>query len=275
MREVKDLDELKKIELNILQQIDKICREQGFRYWLCGGTLLGAIRHKGFIPWDDDIDIFMPRQDYIKFIDYCTHNNTLFRLYSHEIDNHYYRLYAKACAVNTLVKEYDGNLKLPDTGIWVDIFPIDGLGNSLKEAESVIKSTKFKRNLLTATLWKKYFVGKTRTFVYRVGRYFLYVIGKFAKKEKLIKKIENKYIKNDFDNKKYCGVVCGCYEEREVIERKFFEGSIDVEFEGCLFKAPIGWSQYLSSIYGNYMQLPPEDKRITHHDFKAYVLEDE
>ena len=69
MREIKDLDEIKKIELNILVQVDKICREQGFRYWLCGGTLLGAVRHKGFIPWDDDIDIFMPRQDYEKFIE--------------------------------------------------------------------------------------------------------------------------------------------------------------------------------------------------------------
>ena len=66
------LDELKKIELTILEEIDKICREQNIRYSLCGGTMLGAIRHGGFIPWDDDIDICMPRPDYNRFVEYCS-----------------------------------------------------------------------------------------------------------------------------------------------------------------------------------------------------------
>lgn len=275
MREVKDLNELKRIELNILQQIDKICREQGFRYWLCGGTLLGAVRHKGFIPWDDDIDIFMPRQDYNEFIKYCANHSTPFQLFSHETDDSYYRLYAKACAMNTLVEEYGDNLKLPSTGIWVDIFPIDGLADSWEKAKGVIKSIEFKRNLLTAALWKKYFIGHSKSIIFTVGRFLLYIMGKFTNKWKLIKKIEKRYIKNDFDKMKYCGVAFGCYGVREVVERKFFDDSVDIEFEGCLFKAPIGWSQYLNSIYGDYMQLPPEDKRVTQHEFKAYILEDE
>lgn len=273
MREIKDLDEIKKIELSILVQVDKICREQGLRYWLCGGTLLGAVRHKGFIPWDDDIDIFMPRQDYGKFIEYCNNGKISFNLFSHETVNVYHRLYAKACAANTIVKEFNNNLKLPDTGVWIDIFPIDGLGDSFEEARKVVKSTEFKQNLLKAALWRKYFIGKTKSMKYIIGRFLLYFLGKFVNRKKLIERIERIYIQNDFDKMKFCGVVCGAYGEREIVERKIFDDDADVEFEGHLFKAPIGWDKYLSSIYGDYMQLPPEEKRVR-HEFKAFIMED-
>lgn len=271
MREITDLNEIKRIELSILLQVDKICREQGFRYWLCGGTLLGAVRHKGFIPWDDDIDIFMPRQDYNKFIEYCNNSEISFNLFSHETNSYYHNLYAKVCAANTLVKE--NNYKLPDTGVWVDIFPIDGLGNSFDEARKVVKSAEFKRNLLKAALWRKYFIGKTKSVKYVVGRFLLFFVGKFVNRKKLIERIEKIYVKNDFDKMKYCGAVCGAYGEREIIDRKIFDEDVEIEFEGHLFKAPIGWNEYLSSIYGDYMQLPPEEKRVR-HEFKAFIIED-
>ena len=86
MKEI-SLDELKKIEFEILVEIDKICREQNIRYSLCGGTLLGAIRHGGFIPWDDDIDIFMPRPDYNRFLEYCIQNSTTFSLLCNKTDS--------------------------------------------------------------------------------------------------------------------------------------------------------------------------------------------
>ena len=100
-----DLEEMKKIELRTMEEIDSICKANGFRYSLCGGTLLGAVRHKGFIPWDDDIDIFMPRQDYDAFVKYCVENETPFALLCTETNSDYGYIYAKAIAKDTFIVE--------------------------------------------------------------------------------------------------------------------------------------------------------------------------
>lgn len=104
-------DELKQIELDILTKIDHVCRKNNFCYSLCGGTLLGAIRHKGYIPWDDDIDIAMPRDDYDKFLNYCISNEKEcgFRIVSTINDKRYAYLFAKACALNTIIEEENFN----------------------------------------------------------------------------------------------------------------------------------------------------------------------
>ena len=120
-----ELDQLKKIELGILQEVHNVCIEQGLRYSLAGGTLLGAVRHGGFIPWDDDIDIMMPRPDYNKLIEYCMNNETPFRLVSTETEKGYGYIFAKAVDQKTFIIEQNGNRGNADMGVYVDIFPID------------------------------------------------------------------------------------------------------------------------------------------------------
>lgn len=272
MTQITDLNEIKKIELNVLIEVAKLCEEQGLRYWLAGGTLIGAIRHHGFIPWDDDIDIAMPRSDYMKLIAYCKENETPFDLFAHEINDGHFRLFAKACSKDTIVEENDGRYSLCPTGIWVDIFPLDGLGNSYTGALRIAKKHKHDQYLLTASLWKKYFRGE-RSIFREPYRFVFYLMGKFVNKRKLIQKMENRYIFNDFDTSKYCAPVCGSYAEKEIVEQELFKNSIDVEFEGHMFKAPAGYDRYLTLLYGDYMQLPPEEKRVGHHTFTAYYKE--
>ena len=114
------MDEIKKVSVDVLSSIDQICRENNFTYSLGYGTLLGAVRHGGFIPWDDDIDIVMPRADYEKFILYCKQHATPFALACNELDSKYGYVYAKACDTNTVV--IPDNMRWAKNGIQVDIF---------------------------------------------------------------------------------------------------------------------------------------------------------
>lgn len=260
-------DELKQVELSVLIQLDKICKEQNLRYWLTAGTLLGAIRHKGFIPWDDDIDIMMPRKDYTNLIRYCKTHKTQFDLLAHEIHDNYFVLFAKACDTNTIVHDFTTRSGSCATGVWVDIIPVDGLGNDFNQAEKVFKETRFRHYLLVASIWKKFFRSKSRSIIYEPIRFFFYVVGKILDKRKAITYIEKQCLKNDFDESLYCGCLCGSYG---VFDRSILDETIEVEFEGRLFRVMKEYDQLLKYLYGDYMKLPPLDKQKTHHDFEAF-----
>lgn len=265
-----NLDEMKVIELNILKQIHEICIAQNYRYFLVGGTLLGAVRHKGFIPWDDDIDIGMPRPDYEKFIEYCTSNEVPFNLLCNKINSGYGYLFSKAMDKNTVLIEESGNKNNIELGVYVDIFPIDGLGDTFEEALSNLNKTRLDRELLVASNWRRFARSKTRAIYFEPIRFAFYCLSRFASFEKLIQRIETKYEVDAFDTKKYVGCICGSYRNKEIVEQMVFAEYEDIPFEDAVFKCPKNYDQYLSSIYGDYMQLPPENKRVTHHSFKAY-----
>ena len=264
------------MELNILVEIDKICRENGFRYMLCGGTLLGAVRHKGFIPWDDDIDIFMPRNDYNKFIEHCKNNNCSFELFSFDTNIYYTQLYAKACDRKTIIIDHEADIKNCRYGIWVDIFPIDGLGHSKKGAEKFLKSLSFSKYYHTAARWTSFSRSKRRAWYYEPIRFFMFVLGRFVRDvNKLAKKTDKKCSSRAFADYEYCGCVYGSYGLKEVMEKAVFEECVELPFEGHLFMCPKQFDIYLSNIYGDYMKLPPIEKQKSHHDFTAYYKEEE
>lgn len=271
MREI-SLEELKKIELSLLQSIDKICKEEKLRYSLGYGTLLGAVRHKGFIPWDDDIDIVMPRPDYNKLISYCKRNRVSFDLISIETADWYGYPFAKVCARETVIqeKETDFDNKM---GIYVDIFPIDGAGNSISHAKKIYLTTKFFKYLVFAAHWKTYFRSKTHKIYYEPIRILFFLISRGIRPESIIRKIDKKYARYSFDDSMYAESVYSPYGVRDIMKTEIFKQYIDIEFEGVTVKAFKNYSQYLSSLYGDYMSLPPLDKRVSHHLFKAYYKE--
>lgn len=270
MKQIITLEELKKIELEILKQVDAICIQENIKYSLCGGSLLGAIRHGGFIPWDDDIDIFMPRPDYNRFIEYCKTHHTPFKLGSVETDSKYGYLFAKAMNRDTTIHEINGNRNDVNLGVYVDIFPIDGLGDTYDEAKEKFKKTRFNRELLVAYNWRRFFRSKTRSIVYEPIRFVFFVLSRFVKSQTLIKKIQAKTPPEAFQKSKYAGAICGSYRFKEILPIEVYSEFDTVVFEGCKFMSIKNKDAYLKSIYGNYMELPPEEKRVAHHTFEAY-----
>lgn len=269
MREL-SLDEIKQIELRLLKQLNEICIAQGFRYYLAGGTLLGAVRHKGFIPWDDDIDVAMPRPDYERLIDYCRTNEVPFQLVCNKTDGRYGYLFAKIADRETLLVQNVCRRNSPEMGVCIDIFPLDGLADSYDEAKAQLNRTRFARELLVAANWESFSRSKTRSIAYEPIRFAFFCLSRFVSIKKLIKRIEAVYKTNTFDTSKYVACVCGVYRNKEIAEYDVFSECVMLPFEGEYFSCPKKYDEYLSNIYGDYMQLPPIDKRVTHHDYTAW-----
>ena len=269
-----NLEQLKELEVELLTAVDEICNKENFRYSLGGGTLLGAVRHKGFIPWDDDIDVMMPRPDYEAFISYCLNNDVPFKIRSFETDESYVDTSAKLYNPNTVLQD-DNIVGGSSIGVNIDVFPIDGLGDTYKSAKKTFNSTRFKRNLLVAAQWKKFFKSKTHAWYYEPFRFAFFVLSRFVNKARLFKKIQKKYKKIDFNSVNFAGAVGGSYREKEILPKTIWTEYTDLPFEGRSFKAIADYDTYMSSIYGDYMKLPPEEKQVSHHTFTAFFKEEE
>lgn len=266
------IEQLKLIELNLLECVHKICEKENLRYSLGGGTLLGAVRHQGFIPWDDDIDIMMPRPDYDAFVSYCLNNKVPFKIRCFETDNTYVDMSAKLYNPQTILED-DNIVGGNEIGVNIDVFPIDGLGSTYKKAKKAFKSTAFKRNLLIAAQWKRFFRSKTHPWYYEPFRFCFFILSRFVRKDRLFNSIQRKYKQINFNNVKYAAAIGGAYRYKEILPQNVFTEYMDLSFEGNKFKAISAYDTYLSSIYGDYMTLPPEEKRVSHHTFKAYYID--
>lgn len=248
--------------LEILIEIDRICNENNLRYFLTGGTLLGAIRHKGFIPWDDDIDIAMPRPDYecLKRISSTTFDKR-FKLTTIENDKKYYCRYAKVYHQETTLVEYEYPFYVG--GIFVDVFPLDGMPDD-KLDKHYSQYTKAKNKLFKLYV-NPHDMLKEKN-IYNFFRYYKYKLYHFfyniPDKIKICETIAQKYT---FDRCKYIANLNGAWGKREITKKEYFEDYILADFEGYKFRIPKGYHSFLTGLYGDYMTLPPIEKQISHH----------
>jgi len=259
---------MKEIELELLREMVKICKKHNLRYFLTAGTLLGAIRHKGFIPWDDDIDIFMPRKDYIKLIKvFDLGKKENMKMLSVYTESDFYYAYLKV--VDTRTKMFiEGRLPIKNFGVCIDIFPMDGLPENERETKILFKKMKQYREMqYTASLLR--FI-KPEKWYKVFPKHFKYLVAKSIGFKKYIQIIEKLATKYDFETCDYIGCSVAGYGIKEKISKKAFESAVEVQFEDGYYLAPIGYNEYLTNIYGDYMQIPPEGKRIPHHNYEAY-----
>ena len=255
-------DELKLIQLDLLQKIADFCESHGLRYFLCGGTLIGAIRHKGYIPWDDDIDIAMPRQDYDQFVKTFNQPGNYCQVVNLDTNSDYAYSFAKVFDNRTILKElhYQG-----DIGVYVDLFPADGV----KDAGQIYKIQMLRKFLHTkrANYYKR-----------KISKKIINTIGKLLllpfSAHQIARWMDNEARKYAFCSLPKAGVIANPFGPGEMVDKSVFASDIYQEFEGRKYRIPIGYDTWLRSIYGDYMQLPPEEDRVTHHTFEAWWKED-
>ena len=253
-----DLEEQKQIQLNILIKVDQFCREKNLRYSLGGGTLLGAVRHKGFIPWDDDIDIMMPRPDYDKFVHSFNGYDEDLTCEAYELNKNFMQLFAKVYNNKTFLKEV--SLQNP-LGIFIDVFPIDGFANNKEAVYNHVKTITFLRKLIqiknldNRLRWKR-IIAKSLLF--------------FVPTPLLQKKIQSQIQKYSFEKSNYAGATCGRYGVKECYPRHIFENYTTLPFEDKTFNVIKDYDYYLKGHYDDYMQLPPIKDRVKSHTEYAY-----
>ncbi len=262
----KILKKVQMVQLEIAREIKRVCEKNNLTVFLSCGTLLGAIRHKGFIPWDDDLDMGMLRDDYKKFI--LIANKELDKKYSMiewRSDIEYPHPMIKVVKNGTILKEK----KRKDNsnhGIWVDIFPFDHVPNNKKERNWQKKEIMFYRAIARAKCHcATWYLNDKILFRKWVKNLPIRFLSLFFTKKYAAYKYEYAAEKfNDLPCNNYYDNGCDSYDE-QIIPEAVFDGVIEVEFEGEKFWAPKGYELYLKTIYGNYMKLPPVEKRQNRH----------
>lgn len=260
------LQELKEIEFSILKEFDAFCKENNIRYFLAYGTLLGAIRYKKFIPWDDDVDVLVPREDYNRLLT-LFRDSEKYRLYAYEKDSRYLYPFAKICDTETVKCEfgYDNGV---DLGVDIDIFPLDAWDDDLEKAKKEMKYIKTNMEYLRLTKLKK---PDSANPIKRFVKGIVMLFCKMHGGEYYIKKIINATCKEGQTGNNFVGCKTWCvYGDRGIHRAQAFASAVEIEFEGQMFPAPVGYDEYLTDLYGDYLPEPPKEKQKTHHTFKAY-----
>lgn len=257
-----DIRDLRRIQLEILDEIHAFCQEKGLVYSLCGGTMLGAVRHKGYIPWDDDIDLMMPREDYERFkAEFKSAQNEIIDLTKVETcEEQFIKVSRKGTWMEDLI------LRRRLYGVNVDIFPVDGMPEDYKPYTTPLKAM-------------HHIVAEFCPYWKATRRHKFYWMLRFTIKKLLrgkgvdvlvikegLEEIALKHLPKDFP---LATVIYGDFRIFPFPSDVFYHIQ-DIEFEGKMYKCIRDTDLYLRTVYGKYMTLPPAEKQVTHHLYDSY-----
>jgi len=272
MKEQLTMQQTQAIALEILHTVAGICEAQKLRYALIYGTLIGAVRHHGFIPWDDDVDIMMPRPDYDKLLAYLDIHIDEYpnlKVFNRDTCPAYPYMITRI-SDDRYVIEME-NEKPYGMGVFIDIYPYDGLGTTKEECIRYgLKGDRLSSLCYQAT--RDHFAMETTTSPLRkLLKFPVYLAAKLCGKDFFQKKLEKLARVKDYETSSHVGcVVWLSWGEKDIFPRQWFEETILMPFEHYEFRVPKCYDQVLRHEYGDYMQLPPEEDRIGHHFYKAY-----
>lgn len=257
-------EELHSVLLDIMTCIDEFCEKNNIRYSLGGGSLLGAIRHKGFIPWDDDLDIMMPRPDYDRFKKLFNGYNSNYRfIYAEKSDTINSPLpFGKVCDVRTKVLE--GRSPLNKSGVYVDVFPIDGMPTNVRLCKFFLKCV---NQFVQALYYKNLEYADLSTIISKLKK-ILFSFWSYKQLGSCINSISSLF---NYNNAKFAGAVTGVYGMKERYRKEIFDFYIKVPFENKNFYIIADFEEYLKQHYNNYMEIPPKHKQIN-HDITAWWI---
>ena len=256
------LQQLKSIELAMLDEFVRICDANGIDYFLSGGTCLGAARHKGFIPWDDDIDVGMLREDYDRFAQACkTELSDGFIFQDMNTEPNCGLVFGKIRKNGTVYSEtYSSHIAMSQ-GVWIDIFPYDQVSNDSTERNKQYRRVSFLKNLYIIKCSYKFPQNKGN--MQKIAYYFAKALCTFIPQKWIINRVDKAMrTHNQDDSCRYAMPFGGAYSiEVETEELARLHDLTSIEFEGKQYKTFADWDGYLTKHYGNYMQLPPKEKR--------------
>ncbi len=264
-----NLENLHKIELDMLEQFINICNKENLQYYVLGGTMLGTVRHKGFIPWDDDIDVAMPRKDYEKFLNIAQKylSKNLF-LQTYITDKEAPWNYAKIRnSETTFIEKSIKHLNI-NHGCFIDVFPLDYCStNKIKKSvfnfyNYILRlRIRFDKPNANLPIYKKIIrkiISITLKFIYPN------ITCAMQKRDSLFKSVKESSLLANY---------CGFWGEREIVPTNWYGKGIDMEFENLTVKVPNHYDKWLTQVYGDYMKLPPKEKQVSNHYANINIID--
>lgn len=265
-------EELKKIQLKMLEDFDSFCKKNNIKYYLSGGTLLGAVRHKGFIPWDDDIDINIPRPEINKIMELTGGIiNDYLEIEKPGKSKCFFRLCNKQSILISRNEKFDYKLQ---TRVNIDMFPVDGLPSN-----SFINYMVYLISGMMISFANLSYLGavKDTSFIKRTIKKLLMPIVKLKTAEEWNKLVDRYASRRNYDTSKYVGAVTTSagHRFRERLKKEVFDPVIYLQYENKMYPASEGYDTYLSNLYGDdYMDIPPIEKQKPKHNQIGYVTKE-
>lgn len=264
-------DEAREVLMSITDEIARICKENGLRYYIACGTLLGAVRHKGFIPWDDDLDLIVMRDDYDKLMALLKDKNVKKAEWLEVVDDtrdDYFCPFAKVCDRRTAIKM---DRHKAAGGLWVDVFPYDGLPSSKFFAGIYTRIAALFRVICLAM--DTDFSSKTLSTWNLIYKRFFWILATVIGRKRFCRFVEWFHRRYDIRKSKYVTSLFFDTRVDTILDKEMLLPQAVFQFENREYTSFANYDYLLKRMYGDYMKLPPEEKRIT-HDFNAWWIEE-